>query len=490
MNARGETASLVRYTVMSRDEAQPMKVLQSVDPTPEQLQVIMDPSPGFWLIRGAAGSGKTTTALLRLRFLARFWRERRVDQGIEDPVRILVLTFNRTLRGYINELADKQVLAGPDLELTVSTFGHWAIDLIGDPVLEAGTRTAKIWQLGQGLGLTERFLIDEVDYVLGRLMPEDINSYLGLRRDGRGLSPQMQRPLRERLLTDVIAPYQEWKEQKGYSDWNDLAVFLAKNQLTPPYDVVIVDEAQDFGANVIRAIVNHVSDDDREHSTTFIRDTVQRIYPRAFTWSEVGLAIPQAQNKHLTTNHRNTRQIAAFARPLVEEIEVAEDGSLPDFEGAARDGPLPVVLKGLYSDQVGWVLKWLNDVPEEETVAFLHPLGGGWFSHLRRALKDAEVDYVSITARDSWPQGPERVALSTMHSAKGLEFDHVVVLGLNANVVPHGAEEGDSLLENHRRLLAMALGRARESVIVGYKPAEAATLVGFFREGTFEAADV
>jgi DNA helicase IV len=78
-----------------------MKVLRSVDPTPEQLQVIMDPNPGFWLIRGAAGSGKTTTALLRLRFLARFWRERRVDLEIDDPVRILVLTFNRTLRGYV-----------------------------------------------------------------------------------------------------------------------------------------------------------------------------------------------------------------------------------------------------------------------------------------------------------------------------------------------------------------------------------------------------
>lgn len=467
-----------------------MKVLREVDPTPEQLQVIMDPSPGFWLIRGAAGSGKTTTALLRLKFLARFWRERRVDQGIDEPVRILVLTFNRTLRGYIKELAEAQILAGPDLELTVTTFGHWAMDLIGDPIVDMDVRGNKLWNLGRGLGLSQRFLLDEVDYALGRYLPEDLNAYLGARRDGRGQSPQMQRALRERLLTEVIEPYQEWKTEKGHSDWNDFAVFLAKNQLTAPYDIVIADEAQDFGANEIRAIVNHVSDDDREHSTTFIRDTVQRIYPRAFTWAEVGLAIPQSQNKHLAKNHRNTRQIAAFARPLVEGVEAAEDGSLPDFNGAERDGTMPVVLKGLYSDQVAWTLDWLANVPEDEEIAFLHPLGGGWFSTLKRALKDADVDYVSIAGRDSWPTGPERVALSTMHSAKGLEFDHVVVLGLNAGVVPHGDEEGDALLENHRRLLAMALGRARESVIVGYKPAEAASLISYFGDGTFEEIEV
>src|SRR6266508_3564602 len=120
-----------------------MRVLPEIKPTPEQLQVIIDPAPGFWLVRGAAGSGKTTTALLRLKFLARFWRERRANLGLDAPVTILVLTFNRTLRGYISELAESQVLAGPDLDLTVSTFSHWALDLIGENVLDDVARLAK-----------------------------------------------------------------------------------------------------------------------------------------------------------------------------------------------------------------------------------------------------------------------------------------------------------------------------------------------------------
>ena len=43
-----------------------MRLLPSVTPTDEQLQLIGDEKPGYRLIRGAVGSGKTTTALLCL----------------------------------------------------------------------------------------------------------------------------------------------------------------------------------------------------------------------------------------------------------------------------------------------------------------------------------------------------------------------------------------------------------------------------------------
>src|SRR6266511_4816831 len=97
---------------------------------------IDDPSPGFWLIRGAGGSGTTTTALPRLKFLVRFWRERRVEMGIPGPVRVLVLTFNRTLRGYIEELTQQQIQSGPDVALEVSTFAAWAQGLLARVVLD------------------------------------------------------------------------------------------------------------------------------------------------------------------------------------------------------------------------------------------------------------------------------------------------------------------------------------------------------------------
>lgn len=94
-------------------------------PSPEQLAVIDRQAPGPLVVRGAAGSGKTTTALLRLKLTVRYWQRRVRDGHMEGPVRVLVLTYNRTLRGYIAELARDQ-MSGGDVALEISTFAKWA----------------------------------------------------------------------------------------------------------------------------------------------------------------------------------------------------------------------------------------------------------------------------------------------------------------------------------------------------------------------------
>jgi DNA helicase IV len=467
-----------------------MKPLGVVTPTPEQLTVIDDDSPGFWLIRGAAGSGKTTTALLRLKFLVRLWRERAKELGSAEPVRVLVLTFNRSLRGYIESLVDQQIPLGADVSLEVETFGGWAINLVNAPVMDVKDQDQKIVSLAReagGFSWESRFLLGEVGYVLGRLLPADLDNYLTLERTGRGQAPRVERATRKRLIEEVIRPYIAWKEEEGLLDWNDLAVTLALEQLGLSYNVVVVDEAQDFSANQVRAIVRHLADD---HVTTFIRDSAQRIYPNSFVWRDVGIAIPPAQNKKLARNYRNTKEIAAFARPLLDGVEPGEDASLPDFTGCVRDGPRPVVLRGLYSDQLDWVIDYLRSgrIGPDETIAFLHPMG--WFKDLKPRLAKEGLAWAMITRAKDWPDGPEQIALSTMASAKGLEFDHVIIIGYNAEVVPEGSEPQHALLDEQRRLLAMSLGRARMSVVVGYKPDDESAVVGYLDSDTYDVEDV
>lgn len=461
-----------------------MRVLREIVPSGEQLPVIQDHKPGVTLIRGAAGTGKTTTALLRLKFLASFWLRRRERLGIEEPVRILVLTYNRTLRGYIAELAAAQIAESSALELDVSTFGKWSMERLRNPLLaDDSERAAQIRDRGKHIRLDGDFLVDEVDYALGRHLPDDILAYVANPREGRGSVPRVDGDMKEAILEDVIEPYGAWKAKNGFRDWNDLAASLALNRVGPTYDVLVVDEAQDFTANQVRALMAHLSED---HSVTFVLDAMQRIYPRYFTWREVGIDRFGATHR-LRENHRNTVEIAAFARPLVEGLQVSDDGTLPDFDATEEHGRLPVVLTGSYSAQLAEVVRFVRDEVdlENESVAILHARGGGWLDYTREQLQAADIDYVELARRADWPTGPENVALSTLHSAKGLEFDHVVIIGLNRRLLYQGTDPEDARVETLRRLLAMAIGRARLSVTLGFKADEEPQLVSFLTPETY-----
>ncbi|GAA0490522.1 DNA helicase [Paractinoplanes deccanensis] len=462
-----------------------MRILPPISPTPEQLTILGDTKPGYVLIRGAAGSGKTTTALYRLRILCESWSSRRARLGLEAPVRVLVLTYNRTLEGYISELARAQVIGHVGLELQVLTFGKWAVDLLGGAEILDRDDSAKLLRpLVRPLAGDTDFLIEEVDYVLGRFELDDLEAYLPARRGGRGATPRVDQGLRRRLLDEVIFPYIDLKKQKGLMDWNDIAVAAGRVDDVPPWDVVIIDEAQDFSANQIRTVLQHLND---PFSATFVIDAAQRIYPRFFTWKEAGID-SFAKIHPLKRNYRNTKQIAAFARPLVEGLPLEDDGTLPDFEACESDGPLPVVVSGQYSRQVDYVLaRLLNTVDlTSESVVFLQPRGGRWFDYLRSRLKAAGIPWTELTRASTWPTGPEQVALCTIHSAKGLEFDHVIMPGLNQEVTPHGGGDGDAQLDRLRRLIAMAVGRARKSVIIGYKSDDPSTVLGLLKPDTYE----
>ncbi|HTF95488.1 MAG TPA: 3'-5' exonuclease [Cellvibrio sp.] len=466
-----------------------MRALRDVAPTAEQLGILSRNELGVEIIRGAAGSGKTTTALLRLRSLVGLFLSRRRRVKSEEPVRILVLTYNRTLRGYIDELARHQVGAA-EVELEVSTFSKWATQIIPTAqIISRNERVKRIKEFGKTLPFDSQFLLDEVEYVMGRFTKSELSNYLTARRDGRGTVPRVEKPLRERILNEVIIPYQNSIDSDSLWDWNDFALFFSSNNIEQPYDIIICDEAQDLSANELRAIKNQLA---QESSITFVLDTAQRIYARGYTWVEIGLTVRPEQVKRLSRNYRNTRQVAALASSVMLGIPADEDATMPDFSKSSRDGNLPILLLGRFKSQADFVINYIkkNIDLNHHSVAFLHPLGGGWFDDLKTYLNDAKLPFVEMTRKETWPKGNENIGLCTLHSSKGLEFDYVFILGLNAEVTKHGEEEEDDKLQTLRRLLAMGIGRARENVILGYKPGAASKLIDYLASDKVEVINV
>ncbi len=152
---------------------------------------------------------------------------------------------------------------------------------------------------------------------------------------------------------------------------------------------------------------------------------------------------------HILRQVRRAKRSAA-AQDWVEALEArqAEYRQWAEQEGAGA-----------------WVRRWQAEFgdPEDEDLEHLARVAdaaGTLAQLLETVLLGAEADY----EERGGPQGPEAVALMTLHAAKGLEFPVVFICGVEDGLIPFG-ERGADLAEE-RRLFYVGMTRAEEELVL------------------------
>jgi DNA helicase-2/ATP-dependent DNA helicase PcrA len=107
-----------------------------------------------------------------------------------------------------------------------------------------------------------------------------------------------------------------------------------------------------------------------------------------------------------------------------------------------------------------------NPVEAAERIENVDELIAGAEAYLRRAEDPTVEGFLSevalLTDVDLWNDEDDTVNLMTIHSAKGLEFPVVFVMGMEEGLLPHSSSlEDPPQLEEERRLFYVALTRAK-----------------------------
>jgi DNA helicase-2/ATP-dependent DNA helicase PcrA len=437
---------------------------------PAQFGLIASPDAAFLLIRGAAGSGKTTVALHRIAFLA-------YEDPAIDSSQTLFVAFSTGLRRYV-----EHVLPALGVErVAIRTFEDWAreqrrrhypdlpleerIDapaavrrLKLHPVLDAALEAQARRVAGPA---TAAQALDDWASVLsqGRLLAEACERAGGGAFGARELElcAEWGRRRNEELFAWLAGD----RDAPAALDPEDDALLLRAWQLRVgplrgaggrplAYRHVAVDEVQEFSPLEIRLLMGCL---DARRSLTLAGDAQQLVAETGGfgSWSELlaQLGVPGASVETLRVSHRSTREVMDFAFGVLGDLR--EEDAAP---AAGRSGP-PVEIfrfaeRGACVAFLGEALRRLANEEPLASVAVLTP--DAELSELYCAgLEASELPRLRRVADQDFAFAPG-VEVTEIEQAKGLEFDYVVLVEVGAEWFPDAPRA--------RRLLHVGATRA------------------------------
>jgi len=439
---------------------------------PAQRELVVKQVTGPTRVTGSAGTGKTIVALHRAVHLA----------SEDGSARVLLTTFSQPLANSLAIKCDLLCEMDSDLrkQISVQPLDEAVRELYvaehGKPdvasAVDIRVFIGEAFDAGMGAPLTIDFLLEEWEELVDAWGVDDPDQYAKLPRVGRRTRLGSQQ---REVAWQVFKHIRNELASRGLVTWpmiyNSMAEQIgARGEV--PFDHIVVDEAQDLSVAQVRFLgeVAKLSED----ALFLAGDIGQRIFRLPFSWTKLGLDV-RGRSKSLKVNYRTSHQIRAMADRLLPPSITDMDGIEEGRRGTVSifDGPQPHVLLAKNQDEeLRAVSSWLRSSSENE----IAPERIGILVRGEKQFKRAEA---AIDAAKFDPSFADKIAIATMHDAKGLEFSAVAVMACDEDVLPDPerlTEIGDvaeleTAYETERHLLYVACTRARDNLMVsGVEP--------------------
>jgi len=448
---------------------------------PSQRRLVTMQANGPVRVLGGAGTGKTVVAMHRAVWLAE-------NVFTEPDDQLLFTTFTRNLasdiEGNLGLIASKEVLQ----RIEVKNLDAWVAGFLRDQNYEYridySGQADDLWERALLAGPEDqdpRFLRNEWEQVI---QPNGITTeaeYMRVSRIGRGT------PLQRSDRKEVWPVFEEYRSfldnhrlRERDGALRDARRILMEKGDTLPYSAILVDEAQDMGMQAFKLIRQMIPGGDQPNDLFIVGDAHQRIYDRQVVLSHCGINIV-GRGRKLRINYRTTEENRQWAVQLLQGVDYDDlDGGFDDqevYKSLMRGKEPRVRLFKSFHDEAHAIADYFSQWEDKGGALqdiCLIARTKSLLDNYRGALRSAGIATYEIQRHRSEDRSAPGMRLATMHRAKGLEFDRVVVAGVSDGIVPHhqalrqvsDTAEREQAMKRERSLLYVAITRAKRDVVI------------------------
>ena len=446
---------------------------------PTQRKIVTRFFNGPARVTGGAGTGKTVVAMHRAKWLA---------SQLDANGRVLFTTFTQNLAADIQENLRKICTPDELRKIEVVNFDRWVVQFLQGLDyryrIVYGNELDELWEQAIGLSgvtldLPTTFYEDEWSKVVHEHQAYTLRDYVQAPRRGRGVR------LDRKKRMDVWRVFEEYRNLCDELRVRDVETamyecrrLIEKHYDEPLYDSIIVDEGQDLSTSAYR-LLRTMAGPERPNDLFIVGDSHQRIYRHQAILSHCGINI-RGRSRYLRINYRTTEEIRRWAFGLLKGIAFDDlDTGYDDdrYCQSLTHGPKPIVRRfNSIDEEFAHVLEQIHALEVEGTplrnICVVARTNRLIDEYVRRFLS-AGMRHYEIKRSRVDDRSQDGIRLATMHRVKGLEFDHVFVVAVNKDVVPHPnaivSEDEvsyDEAMTAERCLLYVALTRAKKTAYV------------------------